>query len=103
LKQQRLTKEVEAKRLANESARREEARIQKEIEEKELEEARALLAEVEKWKAESCIGLDNCTHTRPTVARGQLYPPITHPWHLVHTHYPPIYLDYYTTSHPIIC
>jgi translation initiation factor 3 subunit A len=37
LKQQRLAEEVEAKRLANESARREEARIRKEIEEKDLE------------------------------------------------------------------
>jgi len=45
-----LTKEVEAKRLANESTRREETRIQKEIEEKELEEVRTLLVEVEKWK-----------------------------------------------------
>jgi len=45
-----LTEEAEAKRLANESARREEARIRKEIEEKELEEARALLAEAEKRK-----------------------------------------------------
>ncbi len=50
MKQQRLTEEAEAKRLANESARREEARIRKEIEEKELEEARALLAEAEKRK-----------------------------------------------------
>jgi translation initiation factor 3 subunit A len=50
LKQQCLTKEVEAKRLANESARREEARIQKEIEEKELEEVRAFLVEAEKRK-----------------------------------------------------
>jgi translation initiation factor 3 subunit A len=45
-----LTEEAEAKRLANESTRREEARIRKKIEEKELEEVRALLAEVEKWK-----------------------------------------------------
>ncbi len=50
MKQQRLTEEAEAKRLATESARREEARIRKEIEEKELEEARALLAEAEKRK-----------------------------------------------------
>jgi translation initiation factor 3 subunit A len=50
LKQQRLTEEVEAKRFANESTRREEARIRKEIEEKQLEEAKALLAKVEKWK-----------------------------------------------------
>ncbi len=48
MKQQRPTEEAEAKRLATESARREEARIWKEIEEKELEEARALLAEAEK-------------------------------------------------------
>jgi len=34
-----LTEEAEAKRLTNESARREEATIRKEIEEKELEEA----------------------------------------------------------------
>jgi hypothetical protein len=39
-----------SKRLANESIRRKEARIQKEIKEKELEEARALLAKAEKWK-----------------------------------------------------
>jgi translation initiation factor 3 subunit A len=45
-----LTEEAEAKKLANESARREEAKIQKEIEEKELEEVRALLAEAEKRK-----------------------------------------------------
>jgi hypothetical protein len=50
LKQLRLTEEAEAKRLANESARREEARIRKEIEEKDLEEARLLLAEAEKRK-----------------------------------------------------
>ena len=50
MKQQRQTEEAEAKRLANESARREEARIRKEIEEKELEEARLLLAEAEKRK-----------------------------------------------------
>jgi len=50
LEQQRLTKEVEAKRLANESTRREEARIRKEIEKKNLEEAKALLAEAEKRK-----------------------------------------------------
>jgi translation initiation factor 3 subunit A len=50
LKQQRQTEEVEAKRLANESAKRKEARIRKEIEEKELEEARVLLAEAEKRK-----------------------------------------------------
>ncbi len=50
MKQQRLTEEVEAKRFANESTRREEARIRKEIEEKQLEEAKALLAKVEKWK-----------------------------------------------------
>jgi hypothetical protein len=29
---------------------------------------------------ESCIGLDNCTHTRPTAARGSIVP----------THYPPM-------------
>jgi translation initiation factor 3 subunit A len=45
-----LTEEAEAKRLANESARREEARIRKEIETKEVEEIRALLAEAEKRK-----------------------------------------------------
>lgn len=50
MKQQRLTEEAEAKRLANESKRREEARIRKEIEEKDLEEARLLLAEAEKRK-----------------------------------------------------
>jgi len=50
LKQQCLIEEVEAKRLANESIRREEARIRKEIEEKELEEARALFAEAKKRK-----------------------------------------------------
>lgn len=50
MKQQRQTEEAEAKRLAIESARREEARIRKEIEEKELEEARAMLAEAEKRK-----------------------------------------------------
>ncbi len=50
MKQQRLTEEAEAKRLANESTRREEIRIRKEIEEKELEQARALLVEVEKRK-----------------------------------------------------
>ncbi len=50
MKQQRQTEEVEAKRLANESAKRKEARIRKEIEEKELEEARVLLAEAEKRK-----------------------------------------------------
>jgi len=43
------------------------------------------------WVTESCIGLDNCTHTRPTAARGSTVP----------THYPPIYPDYYTTSRPI--
>jgi translation initiation factor 3 subunit A len=45
-----LTEEAKAKRLANESTRQEEARIRKEIEEKELEEARAFLAEAKKWK-----------------------------------------------------
>jgi translation initiation factor 3 subunit A len=50
LKQQHLTEEAEAKRLANELARREEARIRKEIEEKELEEAINLLAKAEKRK-----------------------------------------------------
>jgi translation initiation factor 3 subunit A len=45
-----LTEEVKAKRLTNESTRREEARIRKDTEEKELEEAKALLAEVEKRK-----------------------------------------------------
>jgi translation initiation factor 3 subunit A len=42
--------EAKAKRLANESARRKEARIRKEIEEKEYEEARAFLAETKKQK-----------------------------------------------------
>jgi translation initiation factor 3 subunit A len=50
LKQQHLTEEAEAKRLANESTRQEEARIRKDIEEKELEEAKALLVEAEKRK-----------------------------------------------------
>jgi translation initiation factor 3 subunit A len=50
LKQQHLTEKAKAKRLTNESARREGARIRKEIEEKELEEARALLAETKKRK-----------------------------------------------------
>jgi translation initiation factor 3 subunit A len=45
-----LTEEVKAKRLAYELVRQEEARIRKEIEEKKLEEARALLAEAEKRK-----------------------------------------------------
>jgi hypothetical protein len=39
--------------------------------------------------AESCIGLDNCTHTRPTAARGSTVPTHYPPMHLVHTHYPP--------------
>ncbi len=50
MKQQHLTEEAEAKRLANESTRQEEARIRKDIEEKELEEAKALLVEAEKRK-----------------------------------------------------
>jgi translation initiation factor 3 subunit A len=50
LKQQHLTEEAEAKRLANESTRQEEAKIPKEIKEKELEEVKALLIEAEKRK-----------------------------------------------------
>jgi translation initiation factor 3 subunit A len=50
LKQQCLIEEAEAKRLANELVRQEEARIRKEIEEKKLEEARALFAEAKKRK-----------------------------------------------------
>lgn len=50
LLQQRLTEEAEAKRLAAESARREEERIRREMEARELEEARALLLEAEKRK-----------------------------------------------------
>ena len=50
LMQERLTQEAEAKRLAAESARREEERIRREMEARELEEARALLLEVEKRK-----------------------------------------------------
>jgi translation initiation factor 3 subunit A len=43
-----LIEEAKAKRLVNESARQEEARIRKEIEKKELEEAKVLLVEAEK-------------------------------------------------------
>jgi len=45
-----LTEEAEAKKLVNESTRWEQARIRKEIEEKELEEARGFLAYAKKWK-----------------------------------------------------
>jgi len=45
-----VTEEAEVKRLANELARRKEARIWKEIEEKEHEEARAFLVETKKQK-----------------------------------------------------
>ncbi|KAK1280428.1 Eukaryotic translation initiation factor 3 subunit A [Acorus gramineus] len=48
LKQQKITEEAEAKRLASEYTRREEQRIRREIEERELQEAQALLLETEK-------------------------------------------------------
>ncbi len=38
--------------------------------------------------SESCIGLDNCTHTRPTAARGQLYPPMAPCPYPLPTHLP---------------
>jgi len=50
LKQQRITKEAEWKRLASEYTKKEEQRIQREIEEKELEESQALLQEAERRK-----------------------------------------------------
>ncbi|KAJ4950931.1 hypothetical protein NE237_027763 [Protea cynaroides] len=48
LKIQKITEEAEQKRLASEYTRREELRIRREIEERELEEAQALLQEAEK-------------------------------------------------------
>ncbi|KAJ4975686.1 hypothetical protein NE237_000792 [Protea cynaroides] len=48
LKLQKITEEAEQKRLASEYTRREEQRIHREIEERELEEAQALLQEAEK-------------------------------------------------------
>ena len=50
LKQQRITEEAEHKRLASEYTKREEQRIRREIEEKELEEAQFLLQEAERRK-----------------------------------------------------
>ncbi len=35
------------------------------------------------------LGLTTVPIPNPQLCVGQLYPPITHPWHLVHTHYPP--------------
>jgi hypothetical protein len=35
------------------------------------------------------LGLTTVPIPNPQLRVGQLYPPITHPWHLVHTHYPP--------------
>eukprot|EP00268_Persea_americana_P000331 TRINITY_DN1011_c0_g1_i6.p1 TRINITY_DN1011_c0_g1~~TRINITY_DN1011_c0_g1_i6.p1 ORF type:complete len:966 (+),score=222.53 TRINITY_DN1011_c0_g1_i6:352-3249(+) len=48
LKLQKISEEAEQKRLASEYTRREEQRIRREIEERELEEAQALLLETEK-------------------------------------------------------
>ena len=48
MKQQRITEEAEQKRLASEYTKREEQRIRREIEEKELEEAQAFLQDVER-------------------------------------------------------
>lgn len=48
LKLQKITEEAEQKRLASEYTRREEQRIRREIEERELQEAQALLLETEK-------------------------------------------------------
>ncbi|XP_043693995.1 eukaryotic translation initiation factor 3 subunit A-like [Telopea speciosissima] len=48
VKLQKITEEAEQKRLATEYTRREEQRIRREIEEKELEEAQAMLQEAEK-------------------------------------------------------
>uniref|UniRef100_A0A1D1YN33 Eukaryotic translation initiation factor 3 subunit A n=1 Tax=Anthurium amnicola TaxID=1678845 RepID=A0A1D1YN33_9ARAE len=48
LKLQKITEEAEQKRLATEYSRREELRIRREIEERELQEAQALLLETEK-------------------------------------------------------
>ena len=50
LKLQKLTEEAEQKRLASEYEQRKNQRILKEIEERELEEAQALLQEAEKRK-----------------------------------------------------
>ena len=52
LKKQRITEEAEQKRLASEYTKREEQRIQREIEEEELEEAQALLQEAKRRKGE---------------------------------------------------
>jgi len=35
------------------------------------------------------LGLTTVPIPDPQLRMGQLYPPITHPWHLIHTHYPP--------------
>ena len=48
LKLQKITEEAEQKRLAEEYIRREEQRIRREIEERELQEAQALLFETQK-------------------------------------------------------
>lgn len=48
LKLQKITEEAEQKRLAEEYIRREEQRIRREIEERELQEAQALLLEAQK-------------------------------------------------------
>lgn len=48
LKQQKITEEAEQRRLASEYEQRRSQRIRKEIEERELEEAQAMLQEAEK-------------------------------------------------------
>jgi hypothetical protein len=35
------------------------------------------------------LGLTTVPIPNPQLRVGQLYPPITHPWHRFHTHYPP--------------
>ena len=50
MKQQRITEEAEQKRLASEYTKREEQRIRREIEEKELEEAQAFWQDAERRK-----------------------------------------------------
>lgn len=48
MKQQKITEEAEQRRLASEYEQRRSQRIRKEIEERELEEAQAMLQEAEK-------------------------------------------------------
>ena len=60
MKLQKITEEVEKKRLATESSQRERQRIQREIEERELQEAQALLCLVKSLEKGHSMRLQRC-------------------------------------------